>query len=130
MRRVTRTATAVIVLVVVGLLALGAVPATLESGPGYRLTVDPVEDGPAYQIDDDGLAQRRYEYFFSALDGGGRSAVYYEGPVGIKESFTHSPFDELDTFRTFAPNATADRAVFVSYNRTRYRVALTTVDES
>lgn len=113
-----------VVLVVVGLLALGAIPATLQSGEPYRLTAEPVEDGPAYQIESDDLTKRRFEYTISAVERNGSSKPYYRGPFGLKESFTHSPFDEVETVRTFAPNATDGDAVFVRYDGTRYRVAV------
>ena len=129
MRPVTRRATAIVIAVVVGLLALGAVPSLLGGGPTYQLTVETVDEGPAYELNaSDDLSQRQFEYFFSALDRDGASKPYQRGPFGLKESFTHSPFDELDTFRTFAPeNATSDDAVFVRFETTRYRVEVTRV---
>lgn len=128
MRPVTRRATLVVLLVVAGLLALGAVPSLLGTGPTYRLTVEEVGEGPAYELNasnGDDLTRRRFEYFFSALDRNGTSKGYQKGPFGLKESFTHSPFDEMDTFRTFAPeNATSDDAVFVRFRDQRYRVTV------
>ena len=126
MRPVTRKVTAAIVLCLLGLLALGVVPSLLGSGPAYRMTAEPVEPGPAYQLTIEGdLDRQRFEYFVSAVERDGASKPYRKGPVGIKEQFTHSPFDELDSFRTFAPaNATEGDAVFVQFEDTRYRVAV------
>ncbi len=128
MRPITRKFAYGLVAVVMLLLALGAVPSLLGSGDPYYLTVEPAAtDGPAYNLTtegDDDLTRRRFQYFFSAVDAAdGRSKPYRRGPVGIKESFSHSPFDEVESFRSFAPpNATTEDAVFVSFEGQRYRV--------
>ncbi|MFB6175779.1 MAG: hypothetical protein ABEI99_01295, partial [Halobaculum sp.] len=105
-------------------------PSLLGTGDPYYLTVEPAaSDGPAYNLTAEGgddLTRRRFEYFFSALaSDSNRSKPYQRGRFGIKEAFTHSPFDELDSFRSFAPpNATDGDAVFVRFEGTRYRVAV------
>lgn len=112
------------------LLALGAVPSLLGSGDPYYLTAEPVTvDGPAYNLTAEGgedITRQRFEYFFSALAAdGNRSKSYQTGPLGVKESFSHSPFDEVDSFKSFAPeNATSGDTVFVRFEGTRYRVAV------
>jgi hypothetical protein len=112
------------------LLALGAVPSLLGTGDPYYLTAEPVAaDGPAYNLTDEGgedITRRRFQYFFSALASDeNRSKPYQTGPFGVKESFSHSPFDEIDSFRAFAPeNATSGDAVFVRFEETRYRVTV------
>ena len=128
MRSVTRTFLAALLVVLVGLLALGALPSYLGAGDPYHLEATPVaeSDGSAYELNasEDGIAERRFQYFFAAVEAeDGRSEGYRRGPYGLKEEFAHSPFDELSTFREFAPaNATDGDAVHVRYNDTRYRV--------
>ncbi|WP_435062131.1 hypothetical protein [Halobaculum sp. EA56] len=129
MRPVTRTFLAVVLAVLVGLLALGALPSYLGAGDPYYLTATPAEaDGPAYTLNasEGGIAEQRFRYFFSAVESeDGRSEAYRRGPYGLKEGFTHSPFDEVATFREFAPEGAVDGdAVFVRYNETRYRVTI------
>ena len=129
MRSVTRTFLVGLLAVVVLLLALGALPSYLGSGDPYSLTAEPVAtDGPAYALNatEGGIAERRYQYFFAAVESAdNRSDAYRRGPYGLKEEFTHSPFDEVATFREFAPAGAVDGdAVFVRYNETRYRVTV------
>jgi hypothetical protein len=120
-RQITRRAVAALALVVVGLLALGAVPSYLGSGPAYHLTVTPVDaavgadadpgaDGDATTpaaVNVSAVSPRRYPYLteaFRAPDN--RSSGYQRGRFGLKESFSHSPFDELEGLRARQPNAT------------------------
>jgi hypothetical protein len=129
MRPVTRTFLVGLLAAVALLLALGALPSYLGSGDPYYLTAEPVEaDGPAYELNatEGGIAERRFQYFFSAVGADdGRSTAYRTGAYGLKEEFSHSPFDELATFREFAPADAVDGdAVFVRYNETRYRVTV------
>jgi hypothetical protein len=119
-RQITRRAVAALAIVVVGLLALGAVPSYLGSGPAYHLTVTPVDGAADVEADagPDGdataaaavnvteLSPRRYPYLteaFQAADN--RSSGYQRGRFGLKESFSHSPFDELEGLRARQPNA-------------------------
>lgn len=129
MRPVTRNFLLGVLAAVVLLLALGALPSYLGSGDPYYLTAEATAaDGPAYTLNasEGGIAERRYQYFFAAVEApDDRSAAYRRGPYGLKEEFTHSPFDELATFREFAPAGAVDGdAVFVRYNETRYRVTV------
>ncbi|MFC6786580.1 hypothetical protein ACFQFH_11990 [Halobaculum halobium] len=130
MRPVTRTFLAAILVVLVALLALGALPSYLGSGDPYYLEATPTaeSEGPAYELNatDGGVAEQRFQYFFSATEADdGRSEPYRRGAFGLKEDFAHSPFDELATFREFAPRDAVDGdAVFVRYNDTRYRVTV------
>lgn len=136
MRPVTRNVVLAILVVVVGLLALGAVPSYLRSGDPYYVVVEPTDPGPA--VNATNLSERRYPYVRGAVaaagaaegegegesEAEGRSEPYWEGPFGLKESFAHSPFDEFDAIRQRSPEATADGAVFVADNGTRYRAEI------
>jgi hypothetical protein len=130
MRPITRNVVIAIVVVVAGLLALGAVPSYLRSGAPYYVVAEPTDPGPSVNATD--LSERRYPYLTGAVaaaerNGGageGRSEPYWEGPFGVKESFAHSPFDEFDAVGQRSPEATADGAVFVSRNGTRYRAEI------
>ena len=136
MRPITRKFAYGVVGLGVLLLALGAVPSLLGSGDPYYLLAEPTaDDGPAYNLTAEGtddLTQRRFQYFVSATNAtDGRSEPYREGPIGLKESFSHSPFDELESFRGFAPeNATTDETVFVEFEGERYRVEVVRGDSS
>lgn len=125
MRRVTRIVLLAILGTGVSLLALGAVPSYLAAGEPYYLTVTPAADGPG--INTSNLSQRRYPYLFDALSNStNRSKSYRKGPYGFKESFSHSPFDELEALRGLASaNATKDGAVYVVHDGVRYRVEVT-----
>ena len=133
MRPVTRNVVVAILVVVVLLLALGALPSYLRSGDPYYLKATVVTETPD-DVDPaniTNLSQRRYPYTFGALDAAGtatnatgRSEPYWKGPVGFKGAFTHSPFDELDAYDAQYPGAVRDGAVFVSYEGTRYRLDL------
>jgi hypothetical protein len=130
MRPITRKFAYGLFGLVLVLLALGALPSLLGSGDPYYLVAEPTAtEGPAYNLTAEGtddLTRRRYEYFFSAVGSDdNRSKPYQRGPVGVKEAFTNSPFDEMETFRSFAPgNATSGDAVFVEFEGTRYRVTV------
>jgi hypothetical protein len=129
-RRVTRDLILGILAVLVVLLALGAVPGSLKSGDPYYLTATPVDaaenangtGATALQdaaVDAATLSERSYPYTTVALanataDDPGRSGPYWRGPVGFKEAFTHSPFDEVNALRERHPNATVDEGVSVS----------------
>ena len=136
MRRITKQVVGVIVAVVVLLLALGALPSLLRAGDPYYMTAEevPEYDGPA--INATGFSERAWPYTTAALESG-RSEAYYRGPVGFKESFTHSPFDEIDglaarDFEGTGANRTDYGAVengtaYVTTDGTTYR--LTVVQE-
>jgi hypothetical protein len=122
MRRVTRNLLVAIALVIVALLALGALPSYLGSGDPYYLTAEPIEtDGAA--IDVNNVTERRYPFLTSALaSDDGRSDPYLADSYGIKEWFTHTPFDEVDALRRQLPEAATDDGVRVRYEGTVYRV--------
>ncbi|MCU4800748.1 hypothetical protein OB920_10230 [Halobacteria archaeon HArc-gm2] len=151
MRRVTRNLVLAILAVLVVLLALGALPGLLKTGDPYYLTATPVGEygdqnasnatvanatvtnatvANGSAVDGANLSERAYPYTTAALanaTGGepGRSGPYWRGPVGFKEAFTHSPFDEVNALRGQHPNATVGEGVRVARNGTLYRVAVT-----
>jgi hypothetical protein len=119
-RRITRLAVGGFLAVCLGLLALGALPSMLGSGDPYYLTATPTDaEGPAVNVT--GLSERRYPYLAGALESG-RSEPYRTGPVGLKESFAHSPFDEREGLVARNPEARRDGAVLVSRGGERYLV--------
>ncbi len=128
MRRVTRNLILGILAVLVLLVALGALPSLLGSGDPYYLTATPSNATHA-AVDAGNLSERQYPYTTAALanasaEQAGRSAPYRTGYVGIKEAFTHSPFDELAALRQQNPAASEGDAVYLRDNGTLYRVAV------
>jgi hypothetical protein len=126
-RQITRRLAVALGLVVVALLALGAVPSALGSGPTYHLVVTETDDpAPAANVSD--LSERRYPYLAEALAASdGRSSGYRRGRFGLKESFAHSPFDEVSALAAQNRDArveTADGTVVVRIrvDGERYRV--------
>lgn len=122
MRRVTRNLLVAIALVAVALLALGALPSYLGSGDPYYLTAEPIEtDEPA--VDVTNASERQYPFLTSALaSDDGRSDPYRTDTYGIKEWFTHTPFDEVDSLARQMPEAATDDGVRVRRGGTVYRV--------
>ncbi len=122
MRPVTRNLLVVIAVVIVALLALGALPSYLGSGDPYHLTAESVEtDEPAVNVDD--VSERRYPYLTGALASpDGRSEGYRMGPYGVKEWFTHTPFDEVDALTQRVPDAATDAGVRVEFEGQTYHV--------
>lgn len=123
MRRVTRNLIVAIVLVVLALLALGALPSYLGSGEPYYLTVEETSaEGTA--IDANNVSERRFPYLADALRStDGRSEPYQQGPYGVKEHFTHTPFDEVNALQRRVPEAvTDDERVLVRYEGQHYYV--------
>jgi hypothetical protein len=116
----------VLVALIVAGLALGALPSLLQSGEPYHVTATPVDgeggyDGPTYNATT--VSERRFPFLTSAIENG-ESAAYYEGPLGAKEAFSHSPFDEFGALETRAPGAVADGVAYVTYDGTVYRVEI------
>ncbi|MEA5388619.1 hypothetical protein VB779_17365 [Haloarculaceae archaeon H-GB11] len=111
MRRVTRNVILALLLVVAGLLALGALPSTLQSGDPYYLTAEEATESHA-AVNVSNLSEQRFPYTTSAVRDG-RSEPYYKGPFGLKEAFSHSPFDELAALRDRNPDAVDGEAVYV-----------------
>lgn len=130
-RTITRNAIVVILAVVALLLALGALPSYLKSGDPYYVTAT-TADAPAGAVNVSNLSERRFEYSTTAVttaaagDGTGRSDPYWRGPFGLKEGFSHSPFDEFDALTRDYPNATGrvddDTRVYAALNGTTYRL--------
>lgn len=116
----------VLVGVVVVALAVGALPSLLQSGDPYHVEATDVGnastfDGTAYNATD--VSDRRYPYLVSAVENGA-SDRYYEGPFGVKESLSHSPFDEFGAIETRVPNAVDGRVAYVTYDGTVYRLEI------
>jgi len=151
MRRVTRNFLLAMAVIVVLLLALGALPSYLRSGDPYYMTATPAGNGTANAtggatgtpagtatasaenvsiVDAANLTEQRYPYTTEALanataDSPGQSTAYYRGPVGIKGAFTHSPFDEYDSLAQQYSGAVDGDAVRVRHDGTVYRLAVT-----
>ncbi|MFC6989725.1 hypothetical protein ACFQJD_15285 [Haloplanus sp. GCM10025708] len=120
MRPTTRRALLALFAVGVALLALGAVPSFLGSGDPYYLVATPTDDaGPAVNVTD--LSERRYPYLTDAL-ADDRSTPYRTGPLGLKEAFAHSPFDERDALAIRNPAARSNGTVLVEDGGRRYRI--------
>lgn len=132
MRPITRRVTIAILVVLALLLALGALPSYLKSGDPYYVTATPAP-GNHTAVDMTNVSERRYEYTIGALrdaagngtNATGQSAPYWKGPVGFKESFTNSPFDEMDALAIRNASAAEGDTVYVTYNGTLYRLAVT-----
>ncbi len=122
MRRVTRNLLVAIALIVVALLALGALPSYLGTGDPYYLTVEEIEtDDAAVDVND--VSERRYPYLTGALASDeGRSEGYQMGPFGLKEWFTHTPFDEVDALTQRVGDAATDEGVRVEFEGDVYHV--------
>ena len=125
MRPVTRNLLIAIALVIVALLALGALPSYLGSGDPYYLTAEGIEtDEPAVDVND--VDERRYPVLTGALESAdGRSEGYQLGPYGVKEWFTHTPFDEVDALTQRVPEAAVDDGVRVERDGQTYYVEVT-----
>lgn len=108
MRSVTRNAVVLLGVVLVGLLALGALPSYLGAGDPYYLVIEETDDDGA-AVDVGNVSERRYPYLTGALSSAdGRSEPYREGPYGLKEQFTHTPFDEVNALANRVPEAATD----------------------
>ncbi|KDS90603.1 hypothetical protein FK85_12320 [Halorubrum saccharovorum] len=113
MRRVTRNLLVAIALVAVALLALGALPSYLGSGDPYYLTAEPIETNET-AADVNNVTDRRYPFLTGALaSDDGRSDPYLADSYGVKEWFTHTPFDEVDALTRQVPEAATDDGVRV-----------------
>jgi len=130
MRRVTRNAVVLMLVVLVGLLALGALPGLLKSGDPYYLTAESVNASDtnvsaasAAAVNGTALSERRFPYTTEALRNG-TAEPYWKGPWGLKETFTHSPFDEMSALSGRNATAATDDGLLVRDNGTLYRVAI------
>ncbi|EMA65728.1 hypothetical protein C461_13546 [Halorubrum aidingense JCM 13560] len=120
MRPVTRNLLVAIGLIVVALLALGALPSYLGTGDPYYLTAEPIEtEEPTADVNN--VTDRRYPFMMGALTADdGRSEGDQMGPYGMKEWFTHTPFDEVDALTQRVPEAAEGDGVRVSYEGEAY----------
>ncbi|WP_199268513.1 hypothetical protein [Halomarina oriensis] len=126
MRTITRNFVLGLLVVLVLLLALGALPSLLGSGDPYYLVAEPVTNDsvdPDATVNATGLSEQRFPYTTAALDSG-RSEAYYDGAFGFKEAFTHSPFDEIDEFEARNRDAVENRTAFVTRGNQTYRLDL------
>jgi hypothetical protein len=128
MRQVTRRVVIAILVVLGLLLALGALPSLLRTGDPYYLTATPTTENHS-AVNFSRFPTRRYPYANTATNNAtnatGWSQPYWKGPFGLKEGFSHSPFDEVDAIAARAPNATDRDAVYLSRNGTIYRLEVT-----
>jgi hypothetical protein len=129
-RQLTRRVLAVV------LLALGAVPGTLGSGEPYYLQATP-STGPdagadtpaaagAPAVNATPLSGNRYPYLSAALASPTNRSSGYQTAGGLKEAFTHSPFDEVAALRTRNPNASVPGgdAVRIRFENRTYVVSV------
>lgn len=124
MRTITRNFVLGLLAAVALLLALGALPGLLRSGDPYYLTAQAVEnDSAPATVNASTLSERRFPYATAAL-ASGRSDAYYDGPLGLKEAFTHSPFDELSELEARDRDAVENRTAFVTRGNATYRLEL------
>ena len=126
MRRIMRNALLVVGLVVVGLLALGALPGYLGSGEYYYLEATATDDDGA-AVDVESISERRYPYLTAALAANdSRSEGYQRGLGRFKDSFTHSPFNEVDALQQLEPAAVRDdgEGVVINHESGRYHVTI------
>ncbi|MEM4780470.1 MAG: hypothetical protein QXG03_02750 [Halalkalicoccus sp.] len=123
MRRAKRLALLAIALSVLLLLALGALPQHLGGGETYVMTATEIEqERPA--VDASEIDERRYPYMSEALETG-TSEPYEDDRFGIKEPFTHTPFDELGAVEQLESEAVDGETAYVADNGTLYRVEIT-----
>lgn len=114
---------ALALVVAVPLVLLGAVPSYLGTGDPYYLVAEPVDDD-VVAVDVDDLPEHRYPYTTAALEDG-ESEPYRTGAFGLKETFAHSPFDEVSALQDRSRAAVAgEHAVHVERNGTIYRLEL------
>ncbi|MFW5977827.1 MAG: hypothetical protein ACOCP2_01150 [Halohasta sp.] len=119
-----RNALVAVGLVVVLLLALGALPSYLGSGEQYYLEVSTTDDdGAAANVTE--ISERRYPYLTAALNADdGRSEGYQRAFGGFKDTFTHTPFDEHSALKQSEPDAARDggERVIIEWDGQRYSV--------
>ena len=130
MRRIMRNALVIVGLVLVALLALGALPGYLGSGEYYYLEVTATDDrGEA--VDVEGISERRYPYLTTALAADdGRSEGYQRALGGFKDAFTHSPFNELEALQRSEPGSIRDDGDRAVIDRDGDRYSVTIVSET
>lgn len=123
MRRAKRLTLLTIGLSILALLALGALPQYLGGGETVVMTATEIEeDRPA--VDASEIDEGRYPYMSEALETGA-SEPYEDDRFGIKEPFTHTPYDELGAVEQLNDEAVEDEAAYVERDGTLYRVEVT-----
>ncbi len=131
MRPLMRNALLAVGLAVVLLLALGALPGYLGSGEYYYLeATETDDDGTAVDVEE--LSEQRYPYLTAALTADdGRSDGYQRAFGEFKDAFTHSPFDEFDSFQQLEPDALRDDGdrVIIDLDGDRYSVEIVSEPE-
>lgn len=131
MRRIMRNALVGVGVVVLLLLALGALPSYLGSGELYYLEVTPTDDDGA-AVDIETLSERRYPYLTAAVAADdGRSDGYQRALGSFKDAFTHTPFDEHDALKQLEPEAARDGGdrVIIHLDDERYSVDIVSEPE-
>ena len=126
MRRIMRNALLLTGVVIVVLLAVGAVPSYLGSGESHYLTAT-ATDEPGSAINATEISERRFPYLTAALTGdSGRSDGYQRALGGYKTFFAHSPFNEFDALKQRNAAAVRDdgERVLVTYKGDRYSITL------
>lgn len=133
MRRRTWYLVGGVAVLIVLLLGLVIVLGSLRSGAPYHLTATPVDPGTVGAnttlLNASALPQRRFPYTTDALaratpSAPGRSDPYWRGPLGLKEVFSHSPFDELAALRGRAPGAVVGEDVLARHDGHTLRVGV------
>lgn len=117
---------------VVVLLALGAVPSLLGGGDVHYVTAtevaledgDPPEGNASETVDAANLSENRFPYTTEAL-ASGVSDSYEAGSFGLKDSFSHSPFDEFGELRTWEAEAVDGDVAWLEEDGTYYRLEIT-----
>ncbi len=132
MRPLMRNALLAVGLVVVLLLALGALPSYLGSGEYYYLeATETDDDGVAVDVEE--LSEQRYPYLTAAVAADdGRSDGYQRALGSFKDAFTHTPFDELDSLQQLEPDAARDDGdrVIIELDGERYSVTIVSEPET
>ena len=126
-----RNALLAVGLVVVLLLALGALPSYLGSGDYYYLEATATDDDQT-AVDVEELSEQRYPYLTAALAADdGRSDGYQRALGGFKDAFTHTPFDEFDSLQQLEPDAARDDGdrVIIELDGERYSVIIVSEPE-
>lgn len=135
MRARTRNVVVGTILVLLLLVAFVAGVGALKSGDPYYVTATPVDasagdaTGNQSAVNGTALPANRFPFTTEALaaagaNASGRSGPYWRGPLGVKEAFTHSPFDELQALRQRNPGSTAGDGVLVQRGNVTYRVGI------
>ncbi|WP_255170710.1 hypothetical protein [Natrononativus amylolyticus] len=121
----------ILIVPLVALLALGALPSLLGGGDTHYVVATEVDapDEGVESLDAANLSENRFPYTTQALEEG-TSDPYEEGPFGLKESFTHTPFDEFSELEIWNAEAVDGDTVLVERDGSYYRLELTETPET